>query len=76
MRQEAGGPDAAWAHRRGQEALVKAMGLKDPPLFEIHQVAVFEIDHERWLQGYLPTNNYHNAVTIYWVMTTDLSSSE
>ncbi len=54
----------------------QVMGLTTSPLFEMSQVAVFEIDHDRWLQGYLPTNNYHNAVTIYRVVTTDLSSNE
>ncbi|MCP4536753.1 MAG: hypothetical protein GY832_06370 [Chloroflexi bacterium] len=54
----------------------EVMGLKTTSLFEMRQVAVFEIDHERWLQGYLPTNNYHNAVTVYRIMTTDLTSSE
>ena len=41
------------------------MGLKNSPLFEMKLVKVFEIDHERWLLGYLPTVNYQASVTIY-----------
>jgi hypothetical protein len=41
------------------------MGLTDSPLFEMELVKVFEIDHDRWLLGYLPTVNYQASVTIY-----------
>lgn len=41
------------------------LGLTTSPLFEMNEVAVFEIDHDRWLLGYLPTNNYQATVTIY-----------
>ncbi|RJP51444.1 MAG: hypothetical protein C4583_08560 [Anaerolineaceae bacterium] len=43
------------------------MGLTDSPLFEMELVKVFEIDHDRWLLGYLPTVNYQASVTIYWL---------
>jgi hypothetical protein len=56
--------------------LAQVMGLTTTPLLEMRQVAVFEIDRDRWLQGYLPTNNYQNAVTIYRIVTTGWSSSE
>jgi hypothetical protein len=41
------------------------MGLTGSPLFSLEQVQVFEIDYQRWLLGYLPTNNYQATVTIY-----------
>jgi hypothetical protein len=43
----------------------KVMGFMTTPLFEMHKVAEFEIDRDRWLQGYLSTNNYQATVTIY-----------
>lgn len=43
----------------------RGMGVTDSPLFEIQQAQVFEIDPQRWLLGYLPTNNYQATVTIY-----------
>lgn len=43
----------------------KEMGLTTSPLFTMERDAVFEIDHQRWLLGYLPTNNYQDTVTIY-----------
>lgn len=48
----------------------RIMGLTTSPLFEIRRVAVFEIDHDRWLQGYLPTANYQPTVTIYRLLAT------
>jgi len=45
--------------------LAEIMGFTDTPLFRIHQVAVFEIDRDRWLQGYLSTNNYQASIVIY-----------
>ena len=41
------------------------MGLDTSPLFEMELVKVFEIDHDRWVLGYLPTVNYQASVTIY-----------
>jgi len=41
------------------------MGLTSSPLFEMELVKVFEIDHNRWLLGYLPTVNYQASVAIY-----------
>lgn len=43
----------------------REMGLTDSRLFSLELVEVFAIDHERWLLGYLPTNNYQATVTIY-----------
>ncbi len=41
------------------------LGLTSSPLFDMELVKVFEIDHDRWLLGYLPTVNYQASVTIY-----------
>ncbi len=43
------------------------LGLSTSDLFETNQVAVFEIDRELWLRGYLPTNNYQASVVIYQI---------
>ena len=51
------------------------MGLTTTPLFEMQPVAVFEIDRERWLQGYLPTNNYQATVAIYQLVKRTLRHS-
>ncbi len=56
--------------RRGTTAegwfdMVDILGLTTTPLFDMDLITVFEIDYERWLQGYLPTNNYQASVTIY-----------
>jgi hypothetical protein len=41
------------------------MGLTKSPYFTLQQEKVFAIDYNRWLLGYLPTNNYQATVTIY-----------
>ncbi len=56
--------------RRGTTAegwfdMADILGLTTTPLFDMDLITVFEIDYERWLQGYLPTNNYQASVTIY-----------
>ena len=43
----------------------KIMGLTTSPLFQMKLVQDFQMDHERWLQGYLPTTNYQCSVSIY-----------
>lgn len=45
--------------------IVKESGFSRSSLFELRQEKVFQIDHERWLMGYLPTVNYQATVTIY-----------
>ncbi len=45
--------------------LAEIMGFADTPLFQMHQVAIFEIDRDRWLQGFLSTNNYQASIVIY-----------
>ncbi|MCK5317779.1 MAG: hypothetical protein KAJ55_07680 [Anaerolineales bacterium] len=56
--------------RRGTTAegwfdMAEIMGLTTTPLFDMELITAFDIDFERWLQGYLPTNNYQASVTIY-----------
>ncbi len=41
------------------------IGIPRSAYFEMQQLTVFRIDRERWLEGYLPTNNYQASVTIY-----------
>ena len=41
------------------------MGLTTSPLFQMKLVQAFQIDYDRWLQGYLPTTNYQCSVSIY-----------
>jgi hypothetical protein len=49
--------------------MAEILGLTTTPLFDMDLITVFEIDYERWLQGYLPTNNYQASVTIYRLVT-------
>jgi hypothetical protein len=49
--------------------MAEILGLTTTPLFDMDLIKVFEIDYERWLQGYLPTNNYQASVTIYRLVT-------
>jgi hypothetical protein len=45
--------------------LAREMGFTETDLFSMHMLRVFEIDHQRWLQGYLPVMNYQATVTVY-----------
>lgn len=45
--------------------IAKEMGFSQSSLFDLHQEKVFEINHQRWLLGYLPTVNYQATVSIY-----------
>lgn len=65
--------------RRGTTAegwfdIAEILGLTTTPLFDMNLIKVFEIDYERWLQGYLPTNNYQASVTIYRLVTKSSSN--
>jgi hypothetical protein len=40
-------------------------GLGTSDLFDLSIMTTFEIDHDRWMLGYLPTNNYQDSVVIY-----------
>jgi hypothetical protein len=67
-------PGRAGATDEGWFDCAEIMGFATTPLFEMHQVAVFEIDRDRWLEGYLPTNNYQATVVIYRLTPTDSST--
>jgi hypothetical protein len=56
--------------REGWFDMAHVMGFDTSSLFDMEQIMVFEIDRERWLIGYLPTNNYQSSVTIYRIEPT------
>ena len=66
-------PGRTGATNEGWYDFAKMMGLTSSPILEMNLVNVFEIDRERWLQGYLPTGNYQASVTIYQLMMTNIS---
>ncbi|MGD8603901.1 MAG: hypothetical protein PVF49_04925 [Anaerolineales bacterium] len=43
-------------------------GLGTSDLFDVSIMATFEIEHDRWMLGYLPTNNYQDSVVIYRIV--------
>ncbi len=45
--------------------LVALAGLTDSDELVMEEAAAFEIEHDRWLQGYLATTNYQASVVIY-----------
>lgn len=45
--------------------ILSISGLDTSSLFELSVLEVFEIEHDVWLLGYLPTNNYQESVVIY-----------
>jgi len=66
-------PGRTGATDEGWFDFAKMMGLTSSPLLKMNLVSVFEIDRERWLQGYLPTANYQASVAIYRLMRRSLS---
>jgi hypothetical protein len=58
-------PGRTNTYREGWFDFAREMGLTTSPRFTLQQIHVFEIDYDRWLLGYLPTNNYQATVTIY-----------
>ncbi len=58
-------PGQAGATEQGWFDFAREMGLTTSPFFTLHEERVFAIDYQRWLLGYLPTNNYQATVTIY-----------
>jgi hypothetical protein len=58
-------PGRIGAKDEGWFDVAEVYGFSTTPLFGMDEVVVFEIDRERWLQGYLPTNNYQATVAIY-----------
>jgi hypothetical protein len=45
--------------------LLAIMGLSGDSQIQLDQLALFEIDKDRWLLGYLPTSNYQASVVVY-----------
>jgi hypothetical protein len=44
---------------------VEIAGLDSMPYLKLQQIASFQMDHERWLLGYLPTSNQQKSVIVY-----------
>ena len=44
---------------------VKIGGLDSMSNLRLQQIASFDMDHERWLLGYLPTSNQQKSVVVY-----------
>ena len=62
-------PGRIGALEEGWLDIADIMGITISPLFKMDPVAIFEIDYERWLQGYLPTTNYQESVVIYQLVS-------
>jgi hypothetical protein len=58
-------PGRTGATDEGWYDFARMLGLTNSPFLRMNLVQVFEIDHERWLQGYLPTVNYQASVAVY-----------
>ena len=44
---------------------VEIAGLDSMPYLKLQEIASFQMDHERWLLGYLPTSNQQKSVVVY-----------
>jgi hypothetical protein len=64
-------PGRMQAPEEGWLDILTISGLNASPLFELSVLNVFEIEHDLWLLGYQPTNNYQESVVIYEVTLTD-----
>lgn len=58
-------PDRPGTTADGWFDLAAVLKLFNSSLFTPHQLALFEIDRNCWLKGYLPTLNYQAAVVVY-----------
>ncbi len=58
-------PGPGGATGQGSYDIAEILGFTTTPLFEVSSLAVFEIEHDRWLRGYLPTGNYQASVVVY-----------
>ena len=47
--------------------MLDIMGFDETERIIIEPIKDYEIDYDRWLLGYLPTNNYQASVNIYKV---------
>ena len=68
-------PGRAGSKDEGWLDLADILGLSTSPLFTMEQIAIYEIDRERWLLGYLPTSNYQASVVIYRLIPADPQSN-
>jgi hypothetical protein len=64
-------PGRAGRQEEGWFDLVAILGLDETARLRLAPVRVFEIDHERWLLGYLPTTNYQASVVVYRLLPGD-----
>ena len=48
--------------------IAEIMGLTSSRLIDLSFLRAYEIDYQRWKQGYLPTGNYQASVAIYEVL--------
>ncbi len=64
-------PGKTGASDEGWLDLIAILGFDDTELFNLEQVANFAIPQDRWLLGYLPTNNYQASINIYKVSLND-----
>ena len=60
-------PGRSVQHREGWFDLLDIMGFDETERIIIEPIKDYEIDYDRWLLGYLPTNNYQASVNIYKV---------
>jgi hypothetical protein len=67
-------PGQIGAKDEGWFDMAEIYGLTNTSLFEMRQSAIFGIDYDRWLQGYLATNNYQATVVIYQLELADTLS--
>lgn len=64
-------PGRTQAPEEGWLDILAISGLSSSELFELSVDKVFEIEHDIWLLGYLPTNNYQESVVIYQLVTAE-----
>lgn len=64
-------PGRAGEAQEGWIDFLQVSGLANSELFDLSVMGTFEIDYDRWLLGYLPTNNYQASVVVYRITATD-----
>lgn len=69
-------PGRSGTDQEGWLDIAEILGLTTSSLFKMDQVAIFEIEYERWMEGYLPTSNYQASVVIYRLLPTGLVITE
>jgi hypothetical protein len=66
-------PGRSGTREEGWLDVAGILGLSNSHFIDLEQKAVFEIDRETWLRGYLPTHNYQASVVVYQVVKQPLS---